>query len=80
MFLLLLLGLMNTKACIRVQYTQIFVTNIRFVFVRQSNILFGFPNICNKDIYMTLLAAGWPSPSRSTQSSPTSASTGSPPR
>ena len=27
--------------------TRIFVGNIRFGFVRQSNILFGAPNICN---------------------------------
>ena len=29
--------------------TQIFVSNIRFEFVRQSNILFGCLNVCNKD-------------------------------
>ena len=29
--------------------TRIFVSNIRFGFVCQSNILFGFPNICSKD-------------------------------
>ena len=29
--------------------TQTFVSNIRFEFVRQSNILFGCPNICSKD-------------------------------
>ena len=29
--------------------TQIFVSNIRFGFVCQSNTLFGFPNICSKD-------------------------------
>ena len=31
------------------EQTQIFVSNIRFVFARQSNIVFGCPNICSKD-------------------------------
>ena len=33
--------------------TQIFVSNIRFRFVCQSNILLGFPNICRTDMYGT---------------------------
>ena len=32
--------------------TRIFVSNIKFGFVRQSNILFGFPNIRNKEIVL----------------------------
>ena len=58
--------------------TQIFVSNIKFEFVRQSNILFGFANICNKDMYVTLRASGWLSPSNRTPSCPTSAPVGSP--
>ena len=58
--------------------TQIFVSNIKFEFVRQSNILFGFANICNKDMYVTLRASGWLSPSNRTPSCPTSAPIGSP--
>ena len=58
--------------------TQILVSNIKFEFVRQSNILFGFANICNKDMYMTLRASGWLSPSNRTPSCPTSAPVGSP--
>ena len=58
--------------------TQIFVSNIKFEFVRQSNILFRFTNICNKDMYVTLRASGWLSPSNRTPSCPTSAPVGSP--
>ena len=44
---LVLNGPVWSKVCIGVHCTQTFVGNIRFGFVRQSNILFGAPNICN---------------------------------
>ena len=58
--------------------TQIFVSNIKFEFVCQPNVLFGFANICNIDMYVTLRASGCLSPSNRAPSCPTSATIGSP--